>query len=121
MSDEPHPCSCYANAIRITELEKRLVSYQEFQRESLTLASSNLAIRMEHANGLIAQMKDQSARWVPREEYTVELKAVRERIGEILGKLGTMQGQDVRLAFIASAIGALAGFMAAFFVRKFGG
>ena len=79
MAGTPEPCESL-NALKIAELEKRVTMMAAYSDRGVDLASKQLNIRLDHSNGLIGMLKEQSAAFVTREETRIALTAQDKRL-----------------------------------------
>lgn len=82
----------HINAIKIAELEKRLQMHVAYQKEAVDRAASDLHERLATMNEFREQLKEQASRFVTRDELTLQLEALTNRIAWIVGIIITVIG-----------------------------
>ena len=80
------------------------------ERLAVRVASDALTIRLEHANGLIAQMRDQAAEFARRQEVDAEILRLREDLKEVQARqaedLGVGRGKERLSQILMLIVGA---------------
>ena len=79
MAGTPESCESL-NALKIAELEKRVNMQASYTERAVEVASRQLSIRLDHSNGLIAMLKEQTHTFVTREETRIALNSQDKRL-----------------------------------------
>jgi len=105
-------CSCEQNAVKLSELEKRLTLYQAQIVREVELASKVLDERMKHSNNLIAMLQTWQGTTLPRAEYGLSHNALAAKLDVVEKAAANMEGRFVILALAFALIAAVAGAIA---------
>ena len=105
-------CSCEQNAVKLSELEKRLTLYQAQTVREVELASKVLDERMKHSNNLITMLQSWQATTLPRTEYLLSHNALAGKLEVVEKAAANMDGRFVILALAFALIAAVAGAIA---------
>lgn len=95
------------NAVKISELEKRMGLLFETSQTAIKLASNDLKTRLDNMNEFRQTLKDQSSTFITKNEYTYVLKDIRE-LRESRAELhGRATVQSVIWSYVLAILGLL--------------
>jgi len=107
--------------LRVQHAEKTAEARSSAADAAVAIASSQLTIRLDHANGLIAQMKEQAQEFARRAEVDLAQEGIKARLETLERSRASAEGREKggeRLTQIAMIIvGAVVGYL----VSKLGG
>lgn len=98
---------------RITDQDKAVQAALIAAKEAVIKAETATEKRFESVNEFRAQLADQSSTLMPRQEYSVQHKALEDRVTDLNDRMnkndGAKQGSDITIGKIYAAIAAVGG------------
>jgi hypothetical protein len=78
----------------LTSAEKAVVAALAAAKEAVSKAETANDKRFDSVNEFRAQLADQTANLMPRTEYTVQHKAIEEKLADLINRVNTSDGKS---------------------------
>lgn len=101
---------------RFEDQEKAVAAALEAAKEAVIKAEAAAEKRFDSVNEFRKSLSDQTATFIPRNEYDVQHKSLEARVQEVVDRLNTTQGQgegsQITMSKIYAAIGGVGAILA---------